>query len=100
MKWIEAKVVFDQAGKDPVDKDLAVDLISDIFYEFGLQGVVVEDPDIDSEEDWAEDAIDRAVCNAVTAYLPEDSQTEKRCLILGEKLSQLGKRAGLIFRIS
>jgi ribosomal protein L11 methyltransferase len=100
MKWIEAKVVFDQAGKDPVDKDLAVDLISDIFYEFGLQGVVVEDPDIDSEEDWAEDAIGRAVCNAVTAYLPEDSQTEKRCLILGEKLSQLGERAGLISRIS
>ena len=38
MKWIEAKVVFDQAGKDPMDKDLAVDLISDIFYDFGLQG--------------------------------------------------------------
>ena len=71
MKWIEAKVVFDQAGKDPADKDLAVDLISDIFYDFGLQGVVVEDPDIDpEEEDWAEDAIGRAVCNAVTAYLP------------------------------
>ena len=39
MKWIEAKIVFDHA-----DNDLAVDLISDIFYDFGLQGVVVEDP--------------------------------------------------------
>ncbi len=77
MKWIEAKVVFNHP-----DTDLAVDLISDIFYEFGLQGVVVEGPDLDSEEDWAEDAIGRGVCNAVTAYLPEDSQTEKRCIIL------------------
>ena len=101
MKWIEAKVVFDQAGKDPADKELAVDLISDIFYDFGLQGVVVEDPDIDpEEEDWAEDAIGRAVCNAVTAYLPEDSQTEKRCIILEKKLSYLQEGSGLISRIS
>ena len=100
MKWIEIKVVFDQAGKDPADKDLAVDLISDIFYDFGLQGVVVEDPALDSEEDWAEDAIGRAVCNSVTAYLPEDSQTEKRCIILERKLSYLQERSGLISRIS
>jgi ribosomal protein L11 methyltransferase len=100
MKWIEAKVVFDQPGKDPAATELAVDLISDIFYEFGLQGVVVEDPDIDPEEDWAEDAIGRAGCHAVTAYLPEDSQTEQRCRILEEKLSLLSGRPGLISRIS
>jgi len=100
MKWIEAKVVFDQSGKDPAATELAVDLISDIFYEFGLQGVVVEDPDIDPEEDWAEDAIGRAGCHAVTAYLPEDSQTEQRCRILEEKLSLLSRRPGLISRIS
>jgi ribosomal protein L11 methyltransferase len=100
MKWIEAKVVFDQPGKDPAATELAVDLISDIFYEFGLQGVVVEDPDIDPEEDWAEDAIGRAGCHAVTAYLPEDSQAEQRCRILEEKLSLLSRRPGLISRIS
>jgi len=95
MKWIEAKVVFNHP-----DTDLATDLISDIFYEFGLQGVVVEDPDLDSEEDWAEDAIGRAVCNSIIAYLPEDSQTEKRCIILEKKLSYLQERSGLISRIS
>jgi len=100
MKWIEAKVVFDQPGQDPAATELAVDLISDIFYEFGLQGVVVEDPALDPEEDWAEDAIGRAVCNAVTAYLPEDSQTDQRCQILEEKLSLLSERPGLISRIS
>lgn len=101
MKWIEAKVVFDQAGQDPAAKDLAVDLISDIFYDFGLQGVVVEDPDIDpEEEDWAEDAIGRAGCNSVTAYLPEDSQTETRCRMLEKKLSHLKERFDLNSRIS
>ncbi len=100
MQWIEVKVVFDQPGRDPVDKDLAVDLISDIFYDFDLQGVVVEDPAIDPEEDWAEDAIGRAVCHAVTAYLPEDSQSETRCRILEKKLSQLKVRSGLTSRTS
>jgi ribosomal protein L11 methyltransferase len=100
MQWIEVKVVFNQPGKDSADKELAGDLIADIFYDFGLQGVVVEDPAIDPEEDWAEDAVGRSVNNAVTAYLPEDSQTEKRCQILEETLSQLQTRLGLISRIS
>ena len=95
MKWIETKVVFDYP-----DSGLATDLISDIFYEFGLQGVVVEDPDLDPEEDWAEDAIGRADCNAVSAYLPQDSQTEKRCRILEKKLSHLQEQSGIISRIS
>jgi len=95
MKWIETKVVFDYP-----DSDLAADLISDIFYEFGLQGVVVEDPDLDPEEDWAEDAIRSAVCNSVTAYLPVDSQTEKRCRILEKKLSHLQEQSGIISRVS
>jgi len=95
MQWIEVKVVFDQPGQDPAHNELAVDLISDIFYDFGLQGVVVEDPAIDPEEDWAEDAIGRAVCHAVTAYLPEDSQSETRYRVLEDKLSQLKVRTGL-----
>jgi ribosomal protein L11 methyltransferase len=101
MMWIEVKVVFDQPGENSADMNLAVDLISEIFYDFGLQGVVIEDPDIDpEEEDWAEDAIGRAVSNAVTAYLPEDSQLEIRCRILEKKLSLLKARFGLISRIS
>jgi ribosomal protein L11 methyltransferase len=100
MQWIEVKVVFDQPDQDPADNELAVDLISDIFIDFGLQGVVVEDPAIDPEEDWAEDAIGRSVCHSVTAYLPEDSQTETRCRILEKKMSNLQEWSGLISRIS
>ena len=36
MKWIEAKIVFDHT-----DNVLATDLISNVFYDLGLQGVVV-----------------------------------------------------------
>ncbi len=100
MQWIKAKVVFDQPGNLPADKDLAVDLISDIFYDFGLQGVVVEDPAIEPEEDWAEDAIGRAERNAVVAFLPEDSLAEDRCRTLEKKLSHLKEHSGLISHVS
>ena len=100
MKWIEVRVIFDQPGNDPADRELAADLISDIFYEFGLQGVVVEDPDIDPEEGWAEDAIGRAVCHSVSAYLPEDRKLESRCRTLEKKLSHLKAQSGLISRVS
>jgi ribosomal protein L11 methyltransferase len=100
MQWIEVKVMFDQPGKDSTASDLAADLISDIFYDFGLQGVVVEDPALDPKEDWAEDAIGRAAGNAVTAYLPEDSQLDSRCRTLEKKLSFLKTSSGLISRIS
>ena len=83
MKWIETKIVFDHP-----DKDLAVDLISDVFYDFGLQGVVVEDPRIEPEEGWAEDVIGRPDHYTVTGYFPDDNRIEKRCKILKEKLLQ------------
>ena len=100
MKWIEVKVVFDQPGNHPAAGDLAADLISDIFCDFGLQGVVVEDPALDPEEEWAEDAIGRPEHNAVTAYLPEDSQLENRRTTLEKKLSLLEASSGLVSRVS
>jgi ribosomal protein L11 methyltransferase len=95
MKWIETKIVFDHP-----DKDLAVDLISDAFYDFGLQGVVVEDPRIEPEEGWPEDVIGRPDHYAVTGYFPDDNRTEKRCKILEEKLLQFKDKLGLIYRMS
>ena len=100
MKWIEVKVVFNWPGKDQAAGDLAADLISDIFYDFGLQGVVVDDPALDPKEEWAEDAIGRAADNAITAYLPEDGQLDARCRTLEKKLSLLKSDSGLIARIS
>ncbi len=95
MKWIEVKIVFDHP-----DKDLAVDLISDVFYDFGLQGVVVEDPRIEPEEGWPEDIIGRPDHHTVIGYFPEDSRIENRRRILEEKLVQFKEKLGLIYRIS
>ena len=63
MKWIEAKISFDYA-----DINLIADLISNVFYDFGVQGVVVDDPGLEPEEDWAEDAVGRPNRHAVTGY--------------------------------
>ena len=100
MKWIEVKVVFDQPGNEPADRELAANLIADIFYDFDLQGVVVEDPFIEPEEDWAEDAVGHPDCHAVTAYLPEDRQAETRCRTLESKLAQLRRQSGIITQVS
>ena len=95
MKWIETKIVFDHP-----DKDLAVDLISDVFYDFGLQGVVVEDPRIEPEEGWPEDAIGRPDHYTVTGYFSDDNRIEKRCKILEEKLLQFKEKLDLVYRVS
>jgi ribosomal protein L11 methyltransferase len=95
MKWIEAKVVFDHT-----DNVLATDLISNVFYDLGLQGVVVDDPDIEPQEDWAEDAIGRPAQHAVTGYIPDESRTELRCRMLQERLQQLKAQLGIVCQIS
>jgi len=95
MKWIEAKVMFDYQGDVPV-----ADLISDLFYDFGLQGVVVDDPDLEPEEDWAEDAIGRPTQYAITGYFHKDSRADARCRTLEEKLIQLREKQDFFYRIS
>jgi len=95
MKWIEAKVMFDHQGDA-----LVADLISDLFFDFGLQGVVVDDPDLEPEEDWAEDALGRPTQHAVAGYFHKDSQADERCKTLEEKLTRLKEKQGFFYRIS
>jgi len=95
MKWIEAKVIFDHH-----DDALATDLIADVFYEFGLQGVVVDDPNIEPFEDWAEDAIGLPEHHAITGYIHQDGQADSRCRILEVKLGQLKISHNLTYRLT
>jgi ribosomal protein L11 methyltransferase len=95
MKWIEAKIVFNHS-----DNELAADLISNLFYDFGLQGVVVEDPEIEPVDDWAEDAIGRPVHHAVIGYIHQDGQADLRCKILEKKLARLKVSLNLIYRLT
>jgi len=95
MKWIEAKVVFNHT-----DKNLAADLIANIFYDFDLQGVVIEDPDIEPDGDWAEDAVEQPDSHSVIGYFPKCHQAQKKCKVLADKLEGLKINLGLFYRIS
>ncbi len=95
MKYIEAKVTFDHA-----DPELAGDLIAGVFFDFDLQGVVMEDPDLEPGEDWAEDAVAKPASRAVVGYLPEDERLDGRRLRLEEEIARLGNHIGLVYRLN
>ena len=93
MKWIEVKVVFDF-----IDRQLAVDLISDLFYDLDLKGVVVEESDPEGFEDWNRHAV---ICenDAVIGYLPYDDMLRKKRQRIEEGLEGLEKKIGITYRI-
>lgn len=95
MKWIEVKVAFQHS-----DPDLAADLIADAFYGFDLQGVVVEDPDMEPENGWGEDAIAPPGGHAVIGYFSKGLRTEKKCKLLAAQLEKLQSRIGFSCRTS
>ncbi len=95
MKWIEAKVVFDAE-----DNHLAGELITNLFFEFDLKGLVEEDPAIEPTGGWAEDSIGRAKQHALVGYFPKDRQAKKCCRALEKKLSLLKKNFVLLYRVS
>ena len=93
MKWIEAKVFFDFKNKQ-----LAVDLISNLFYDLDLKGVVIETPEIESFEDWGNDAVIPEK-HAVIGYLPCNDKLEKRRKFVEENLSRIEKTNGIECKI-
>ncbi len=96
MKWVETKVIFHFD-----DRVFAEDLIANVFYDVGAEGVVVETPGVDSPEDWGEDAV-TPQHYSVTGYLPKNDKVEKRCNDLEEKLARLemesGIRSSIVYR--
>ncbi|MBW2412342.1 MAG: 50S ribosomal protein L11 methyltransferase, partial [Deltaproteobacteria bacterium] len=94
MKWIEVKVSYHHS-----DPDLAADLIANLFYEFDLQGVVIEDPGLEPSDGWAEDAVARPGSHAVVGYFSKGFRTEKKCKILAERIERLKERIGFTCHI-
>ncbi len=95
MKWIEAKVVFDAE-----DNHLAVELISNLFFEFDLKGVAEEDPTVEPTEGWAEDSIGRPDQHAVVGYFPKDRRVKRRCKVLEKRLALLKENSAILYRVS
>ncbi len=84
MKYLEVKVQFDFE-----DKHLATDLIADIFYDLGLQGIITEDPDMTPEEGWGDDATGPPENHSVTGYFPINKETKQKCHVVQERLGRL-----------
>jgi ribosomal protein L11 methyltransferase len=95
MKYIEARVTFDHP-----DAGLAADLVAGVFFDFDLQGVVVEDPGMEPVEEWAEDAVARPSAHAVIGYLPGDERLDRRRAQLVDEIARMGNHLGLVYRIS
>jgi ribosomal protein L11 methyltransferase len=94
MKWIAAVVTVDA---EPVER--AVDLISSLFDDLGLSGVVVEDPNLEPSEGWGENALPKPDHHTVTGYFPQDDSLASNCLKLEHGLADLKQRQGVFFHI-
>jgi ribosomal protein L11 methyltransferase len=84
MKWVEARIIFESS-----DAAFAADLISEIFYDFGLQGVIIESPEAEAGIDWAENDVTIFKENAVIGYFPKNGQLPERCRMLEQQLTRL-----------
>ncbi len=94
MKWIETRVIFEST-----DREFASDLISSLFYDFGLMGVVIEDPDLNPEEGWSEDAVKKPEYDAVTGYLPDNAAGDEKRSILEKRLRRLKAGNNIFTRV-
>lgn len=90
MHWIEAKVIHDSA-----DPNLASELIGDAFLDLGVGGVSVEEPGLALDQDWAEDAPVPPQHHAVTGYLPDAPDGQRRLAQLSSALERLATRCGI-----
>ncbi len=98
MKWVEAKVVIDYSLYQ--DMDTAVALISDIYYDIGLNGVAVESPEYDQNADWARDAVSMPDHYAVIGYFAKNDRLAEQCRHLEAALSRINENDGIVTRMT
>jgi ribosomal protein L11 methyltransferase len=95
MRWNEIKITFQ--GRNP---DMAVELISDLFYDLGVKGVVVDDPQLEPEHGWAPDALPLPEQPAVTGYLPDSGESATQRRQLEHALAELAEGQQLDYSIA
>lgn len=95
MKWVAAKIVFDGS-----DKGLVAELIATFFFDLGLKGVVMDDPDLEPVEGWGGDAVERPAEYAVTGYFEDDARTAQRCQTLEGALERLSGEQGFDYALN
>lgn len=95
MEWIAAKVVILSDNKTQ-----ASELIADIFYDLGVKGVQIEDPGLDPEEGWGEDAVPKPLQDAVIGYFPDTRQTINALKLLQNRIERLNQTQQLHCKLS
>jgi ribosomal protein L11 methyltransferase len=95
MKWIEVKVFFDFP-----DTTLATELISNIFYECGVKGVVIENSEIEPIGAPEDAGFLIPEKNAVIGYFPKDSSAQGQCRRLETKLFHMEKKLGIRSKVA
>ena len=94
MKWIEVKIIFESAFPE-----MAGELIAAIFYDLGLKGVSLEEPGLDPEEGWGDDAVEQPAHYSVSGFFPFREFTGGKRIILKEKLSKLERENEILSKV-
>ena len=84
MKWIAAVVIVEAEPAEP-----AVELITNLFDDLGLSGVVVEDPNLEPAEGWGDDALPKPEHHTVTGYFPQNETLASNCRKLEQGLADI-----------
>jgi len=98
MKWLELKINCQYR-----DKELASDLVSDIFYDLGATGVVIEDPELITDmnnADRTKRTNHQSKIVGIIGYLPVTKKTDRQIKSLKEKLEALRINLGVNYHIS
>lgn len=74
-------------------------MISDIFYDLGLQGVVLEDPEYEAGDGWVDESVVMPEAWAVVGYVPEDQYTDGMHRIIRERLDRLEREDRIVSRM-
>ena len=94
MEWIEAKIEFD------IKADAAAEeLIADVFYAFGVRGVVVEDPETEVPPDALMDEDVRPPSNSVGGYFPAKAFDQDRRRAFEQAVAELAGRLAMDHRV-
>ncbi len=94
MEWIEAKIEFDIAADAAAEE-----LIADVFYAFGVRGVVVEDPETEVPPDALMDEDVRAPVNSVSGYFPAKTFDQSRRRAFEQAVVALAGRLAMDHRV-
>ncbi len=94
MEWIEAKIEFDITADDAAEE-----LVADVFYVFGVRGVVVEDPATEVPPDALMDEDVRAPVNSVSGYFPAKTFDQARRRAFEQAVGALAARLAMDYRV-